>query len=173
MKFTAVFTSVLALSVISCSREQPAPAEPAPVAEAPAPAPAPEPEPVTELQKIDLQVAAGEGISQGQVAVVHYTGWLYDPRAPENKGTKFDSSRDRGQPFRFTIGSGQVIKGWEEGVQGMRIGSQRRLIIPADLAYGERGAGGGVIPPGATLVFDVELLGIEQPSDERRSHEQA
>ena len=171
MKLTAVFTFVFALSVISCSREQPAPAEPTPTAEAPAPAP--EPEPVTELQKIDLHVAAGEGISQGQVAVVHYTGWLYDPGAPENKGTKFDSSRDRGQPFRFTIGSGQVIKGWEEGVQGMRIGSQRRLVIPADLAYGERGAGGGIIPPGATLVFDVELLGIEQPSAEGRSRVQA
>jgi FKBP-type peptidyl-prolyl cis-trans isomerase FkpA len=152
--------SIVATSVMlgACSREQtPPPAEPAP-AETPA-----APATVTELQKIDLHVAPGEGISQGQVAVVHYTGWLYDPRANETKGTKFDSSRDRGQPFRFTIGSGQVIKGWEEGVQGMRIGSQRRLLIPSDLAYGERGAGGGVIPPGASLVFDVELLGIEQP----------
>lgn len=151
--------SVFAASVMlgACSRESsPPPAEP--VADETPAAPAT----VTELQKVDLHVAPGEGISQGQVAVVHYTGWLYDPRANESKGTKFDSSRDRGQPFRFTIGSGQVIKGWEEGVQGMRVGSQRRLLIPADLAYGDRGAG-GVIPPGASLVFDVELLGIEQP----------
>ncbi len=112
-----------------------------------------------------MQVAPGEGISQGQVAVVHYTGWLYEPGAPDSKGVKFDSSRDRGQPFRFEIGRGQVIKGWEEGVQGMRVGSQRRLIIPSHLAYGERGAGGGVIPPNATLLFDIELLGIEQPSE--------
>ena len=76
----------------------------------------------------------GEGISQGQVAVVHYTGWLYDPTAPEQKGTKFDSSRDRGQPFAFTIGAGQVIRGWDEGVQGMQPGGQRRLVIPSDLA---------------------------------------
>jgi FKBP-type peptidyl-prolyl cis-trans isomerase FkpA len=152
--------SIVATTVMlgACSREQsPAPAEPA-ATETPA-----VPATVAELQKIDLQVAPGEGISQGQVAVVHYTGWLYDPRASETKGTKFDSSRDRGQPFRFTIGAGQVIKGWDEGVQGMRIGSQRRLLIPSDLAYGDRGAGGGVIPPGAPLVFDVELLGIEQP----------
>lgn len=167
MKVTAVSTLVLALALISCSREQPAPAERAPAQRAPeseVPAAAAPAVPVTELQKIDLHVAQGEGISQGQVAVVHYTGWLYDAGAPETKGTKFDSSRDRGQPFRFTLGSGQVIKGWEEGVQGMRIGSQRRLVIPSDLAYGERGGGGGIIPPGATLVFDVELLGIEQPS---------
>lgn len=121
------------------------------------------PPPVTELQRIDLHVAPGEGISLGQVAVVHYTGWLYEPRAPEHKGKKFDSSRDRGQPFRFTIGAGQVIKGWEEGVQGMRVGSQRRLIIPAHLGYGDRGAR-GVIPPNSPLVFDVELLAIEQPT---------
>lgn len=167
MKLTAVSILALAFTLTSCSREQPAPAEQT----APAEAPAAPPAPVTELQKIDLHVAPGEGISQGQVAVVHYTGWLHDPGAPETKGTKFDSSRDRGQPFRFTIGSGQVIKGWEEGVQGMRIGSQRRLVIPSDLAYGERGAGGGVIPPGATLVFDVELLGIEQPDGGGRASE--
>jgi FKBP-type peptidyl-prolyl cis-trans isomerase FkpA len=118
--------------------------------------------PPTELQKIDVVKGAGEGISQGQVAVVHYTGWLYDPTAPEQKGKKFDSSRDRGEPFDFMIGAGQVIRGWEEGVQGMQPGGQRRLVIPGDLAYGERGAGGGVIPPDATLVFDVELLAIKE-----------
>lgn len=155
MKSAPSLIVVALLAVAGCSREGPAP-ETQPEAQIAAPAQ------VTELQRIDLHVAPGEGVSQGQVAVVHYTGWLYDPTAPETKGKKFDSSRDRGQPFRFVIGAGQVIKGWEEGVQGMRIGSQRRLIIPSDLAYGERGAGGGVIPPGATLVFDVELLGIEQ-----------
>ena len=105
----------------------------------------------------------GEGISLGQVAVVHYTGWLFDPAAPEQKGTKFDSSRDRGEPFKFAIGAGQVIRGWDEGVQGMQPGGQRRLVVPPDFGYGDRGAG-GVIPPGATLVFDVELLAIEAPS---------
>jgi FKBP-type peptidyl-prolyl cis-trans isomerase FkpA len=118
---------------------------------------------VTELQRIDLHVAPGEGISQGQRAVVHYTGWLYDPYAEENKGRKFDSSRDRGQPYRFTIGAGTVIKGWDEGVQGMRVGSRRRLIVPPHLAYGEREMGGGLIPANSTLVFDIELLAIEQP----------
>jgi FKBP-type peptidyl-prolyl cis-trans isomerase len=116
--------------------------------------------PVTELQKTDLVKGAGEGISQGQRAVVHYTGWLYDPTAPDQKGREFDSSRKRGEPFRFTIGAGQVIQGWDEGVQGMQPGGQRRLVIPSKLAYGEQGQG-GVIPPDATLLFDIELLAIE------------
>jgi FKBP-type peptidyl-prolyl cis-trans isomerase FkpA len=118
--------------------------------------------PPTVLERTDVVKGTGEGISLGQVAVVHYTGWLFDPTAPEQKGTKFDSSRDRGEPFKFAIGAGQVIRGWDEGVQGMQPGGQRRLVIPADLAYGDRGAG-NVIPPGATLVFDVELLAIEEP----------
>lgn len=118
--------------------------------------------PPSMLQKTDVVKGTGEGISLGQVAVVHYTGWLYDPTAPEQKGTKFDSSRDRGEPFKFAIGAGQVIRGWDEGVQGMQPGGQRRLVVPADLGYGDRGAG-NVIPPGATLVFDVELLKIEEP----------
>jgi FKBP-type peptidyl-prolyl cis-trans isomerase FkpA len=118
--------------------------------------------PPTELQKTDVVKGTGEGISLGQVAVVHYTGWLFDPSATEQKGAKFDSSRDRGEPFKFTIGAGEVIRGWDEGVQGMQPGGQRRLVIPADLGYGDRGAG-NAIPPGATLVFDVELLAIEEP----------
>lgn len=117
--------------------------------------------PPTELQKTDIVKGAGEGISQGQIAQVHYTGWLYEPTAPEQKGTKFDSSRDRGEPFSFVIGAGQVIRGWDEGVQGMQPGGQRRLVIPSDLAYGDSGK--GPIPGGATLVFDVELLKIEEP----------
>ena len=127
-----------------------------------APAPAATVAPPAELQRTDIVKGTGEGISQGQVAVVHYTGWLFDPTAPEQKGTKFDSSRDRGEPFKFAIGAGQVIRGWDEGVQGMQPGGQRRLVIPADLGYGDVGAQ-NVIPPGATLVFDVELLAIEQP----------
>jgi FKBP-type peptidyl-prolyl cis-trans isomerase len=127
---------------------------------APAKVLAPVPPPA-ELQKVDIVKGSGEGISQGQVAVVHYTGWLYEPTAPEQKGTKFDSSRDRGEPFPFMIGAGQVIRGWDEGVQGMQPGGQRRLVIPSDLAYGDSGK--GPIPGGATLVFDVELLKIEEP----------
>ena len=142
-----------ALLVTACGgKEQPPQAAPAAAAVAPP----------TELQKTDVVKGTGEGISLGQVAVVHYTGWLFDPTAPEQKGTKFDSSRDRGEPFKFAIGAGQVIRGWDEGVQGMQPGGQRRLVVPADLAYGDRGAG-NVIPPGATLVFDVELLAIEEP----------
>ncbi len=131
------------------------------------PTPSPESQPatttaaVTQLQKIDIVTGTGEGISAGQQAVVHYTGWLYDPSAPDHKGKQFDSSRQSGRPFRFVIGQGRVIKGWEEGVQGMQPGGQRQLVIPADLGYGPTGAGGGVIPPNATLMFDVELLAIE------------
>jgi FKBP-type peptidyl-prolyl cis-trans isomerase FkpA len=117
--------------------------------------------PPTELQKVDVVKGTGEGISQGQVAVVHYTGWLYDPGVLEHKGTKFDSSRDRGQPFKFVIGAGEVIRGWDEGVQGMQPGGQRQLVIPPDLAYGE--PGNGPIPSNAALVFDVELVAIEEP----------
>jgi FKBP-type peptidyl-prolyl cis-trans isomerase len=108
------------------------------------------------------ELAAGEGaaIAAGSTAVVHYTGWLYETGAADHKGRKFDSSVDRGEPFRFTIGAGEVIRGWDLGVEGMKKGGKRRLVIPAALGYGDRGAG-GVIPPGATLVFDVELLEIE------------
>ncbi len=91
---------------------------------------------------------------------MQYTGWLYEASATDKKGKQFDSSLSSGQPFRFVVGSGQVIKGWDQGVLGMKVGGRRRLVIPADLAYGDSGAG-GVIPPGATLVFDVDLVGIE------------
>ncbi|MDY6944332.1 MAG: FKBP-type peptidyl-prolyl cis-trans isomerase [Pseudomonadota bacterium] len=149
-----------ALLAAACSKQgQPAGSE-RKRADAPAAVTAP---PITELQKIDVVKGAGEGISSGQRAVVHYTGWVYEPGAPDHKGKQFDSSRERGKPFRFVIGSGGVIKGWEEGVQGMQPGGQRQLVIPADLGYGAAGAGGGVIPPNATLLFDIELLAIETP----------
>jgi FKBP-type peptidyl-prolyl cis-trans isomerase len=108
----------------------------------------------------DIHTGSGDPIKFGQTAVVHYTGWLFAQGSPDNKGKKFDSSRDRNQPFRFRVGAGEVIKGWDQGVAGMAVGGQRRLVIPPELGYGQRGAG-AVIPPNATLVFDVELLGIE------------
>lgn len=95
----------------------------------------------------------------GKRVTVHYTGWLFDAAAADKKGRKFDSSRDRGDPFSFLLGAGQVIRGWDEGVAGMKVGGQRTLTIPPEMGYGARGAG-GVIPPNATLVFDVELLGV-------------
>jgi len=112
------------------------------------------------MQSVELRAGTGEGITAGRTAVVNYTGWLYDVSATDNKGKQFDSSLKVGQPFRFPVGAGQVIKGWDQGVAGMKVGESRRLIIPAELAYGESGAG-GVIPPGATLVFDIDLVAIE------------
>ena len=106
------------------------------------------------LQYVDTVVGEGAEAVKGQQVSVHYTGWLYNNG---EQGAKFDSSRDRNDVFAFGLGAGQVIKGWDEGVQGMKIGGQRTLIIPAQLGYGARGAG-GVIPPNATLKFDVELL---------------
>ncbi|MGH8336222.1 MAG: FKBP-type peptidyl-prolyl cis-trans isomerase [Gammaproteobacteria bacterium] len=115
---------------------------------------------VNTLQKMELKPGTGEAITAGRIAVVQYTGWLYDASAKDNKGKEFDSSRTAGQPFRFPLGSGQVIKGWDQGVAGMKVGESRRLIIPSGLAYGDDGAG-GAIPPGAALVFDIELVAIE------------
>jgi FKBP-type peptidyl-prolyl cis-trans isomerase FkpA len=114
----------------------------------------------TQLQKIDKKEGAGKEAVAGKIVIVHYTGWLYDPAAPEGKGAKFDSSVDRKVPFQFPLGQGKVIKGWDEGVAGMKTGGQRTLIIPPNMGYGERGAG-GVIPPNATLIFDVELIDVK------------
>ncbi len=128
-------------------------------ADAATPAPA-FPDKVTELVKKDANVGAGAEAVAGKTVAVHYTGWLYDPSAADGKGKKFDSSRDRGQAFEFPLGGGRVIKGWDQGVAGMKVGGNRTLIIPPAMGYGERGAG-GVIPPNATLLFDVELLGVK------------
>jgi FKBP-type peptidyl-prolyl cis-trans isomerase FkpA len=134
------------------------------IAQQPAAAPAPvQPAAPAEPTVLVTDVVAGIGDEAlpGMVVIVHYTGWLYDPGAAEHQGRKFDSSRDRGQPFSFHLGAGRVIRGWEQGIPGMKVGGTRRLVIPPDLAYGPRGAGNGVIPPNATLLFEVELLAVE------------
>lgn len=149
MKTLAAIAILLSSALIAgCGRDAPPPAAADPATPA-----------ITDLVKTDLVVGTGAAIAAGQKAVVHYTGWLYDPAATDNKGKEFDSSRSRGVPFRFTVGAGGVIPGWDQGVVGMQLGGQRRLVIPAFLGYGDRG--GGPIPPGSTLLFDVELLGIE------------
>ncbi len=111
-----------------------------------------------------LQRGFGREAVPGDYVEVHYTGWLHDPEAEDNRGDKFDSSVDRGQRFGFTLGEGRVIKGWDEGVAGMLIGEKRELTIAPEMGYGDRGAG-NVIPPGSTLVFEVELFAAEGPGD--------
>jgi FKBP-type peptidyl-prolyl cis-trans isomerase FkpA len=117
---------------------------------------------VSALEVTDLVVGQGAEATAGSRVTVHYTGWTYDHTHADKKGATFDSSRKGGQPFSFVLGQQQVITGWDQGVAGMKVGGQRRLVIPAALAYGDRGAG-GAIPPGATLVFDVELLAVQPP----------
>ncbi len=157
MKFPPLMKSVVMLSaallsISACAQDKAPAAAPAPVASAKL---------VSELVKKDVVVGTGkEAVASTQVRV-HYTGWLYEPGKPENKGAKFDSSVDRSEPFVFPLGGGRVIKGWDEGVAGMKVGGKRTLIIPPNLGYGARGAG-GVIPPNATLMFDVELLDVNQ-----------
>jgi peptidylprolyl isomerase len=109
------------------------------------------------LQYLDVKEGTGDKPKAGQICVVHYTGWLWENNS---KGRKFDSSKDRGEPFSFPVGEGRVIKGWDEGVASMKVGGKRELVIPPDLGYGRRGAG-GVIPPNATLFFEVELLEVK------------
>lgn len=130
-----------------------APAPPAPLAPAKPARPA--------YTRTDLQVGGGREATKGKGLSVNYTGWLYDPSKPDLKGRMFDSSQGRG-PFNFVLGAGQVIPGWDQGFDGMKIGGRRRLIIPSDMAYGVDGAGGGLIPPDATLVFEMELLDVQQ-----------
>jgi FKBP-type peptidyl-prolyl cis-trans isomerase FkpA len=115
---------------------------------------------ITSLQVTDTKVGKGDAAASGKQVSVHYTGWLYDAKTPDHRGKKFDSSHERGEPFSFKLGARQVISGWDMGVAGMKVGGSRTLIIPSDLGYGARGAGGS-IPPNATLLFDVELLEVK------------
>ena len=153
------------------------PAQEAPAPEAAKPAEPPPPEPAAPpaakpsaaaktpparpaYTRTDIQVGTGPEAQKGRALSVHYTGWLYDPAQPEMKGRMFDSSRERG-PFKFQLGAGQVIPGWDQGFDGMKVGGRRRLIIPPALGYGVDGAGGGIIPPNATLLFEMELLDVQ------------
>ncbi|MDH4062937.1 MAG: FKBP-type peptidyl-prolyl cis-trans isomerase [Acidobacteriota bacterium] len=111
------------------------------------------------LQMTDTTTGTGAEATSGRRVVVHYTGWLYDDSKADKKGTKFDSSKDRNEPFEFSLGAGEVIRGWDDGVKGMKVGGARVLTIPPEMGYGARGAG-GVIPPNATLLFEVELLDV-------------
>jgi FKBP-type peptidyl-prolyl cis-trans isomerase FkpA len=115
---------------------------------------------ITTLVIKDNVLGNGRQAEKGLAVTVHYIGWLYDPNQKDGKGKKFDSSLDRNDPFVFNLGGGQVIRGWDDGVDGMKIHGKRTLIIPPEMGYGSRGAG-GVIPPNATLIFDIELLGVK------------
>jgi FKBP-type peptidyl-prolyl cis-trans isomerase FkpA len=115
---------------------------------------------ITALQMVDTKVGTGAEAVSGRVVRVHYTGWLFDASKADKRGEKFDSSKDRNDPFEFPLGGGQVIPGWDKGFAGMKVGGTRVLTIPPDMGYGARGAG-GVIPPNATLVFEVELLEVK------------
>jgi FKBP-type peptidyl-prolyl cis-trans isomerase FkpA len=149
MRLRSLATAALLISACAIA------AAPAEKKEPPVSTPAP-----TTLEITDVKAGKGPAITAGQTAVVHYTGWLYSASAADHKGKKFDSSRDRNDPFSFQVGGGEVIGGWDQGVVGMQAGGQRRLVIPPALGYGARGAG-GVIPPNATLLFDIELLSIK------------
>jgi FKBP-type peptidyl-prolyl cis-trans isomerase FkpA len=120
----------------------------------------PDSPPPADLEVTDLTAGEGDEAVAGKTVRVHYTGWLYKPLLLNHKGRKFDSSLERGEPIAFPLGAGHVIKGWDQGVAGMKVGGKRTLIIPAQLAYGAHGAGNGVIPPDADLIFDVELVGV-------------
>jgi FKBP-type peptidyl-prolyl cis-trans isomerase FkpA len=191
MKISAPFALAAALLVASCGApeessappaeapvDKPAetPAAPAPDAstsapssqtatvdkpaapKAPAPPKAPPAKPA--YTRTDLKAGTGAEAQKGKSVSVHYTGWLYDPAQPGMKGRMFDSSQERG-PFTFLLGAGQVIPGWDQGFDGMKVGGRRRLIIPPSLGYGVDGAGGGIIPPNATLLFEMELLEVK------------
>lgn len=125
----------------------------------PAQAQAPDSVVISRLTKIDEKVGTGKEALAGNTVYVHYTGWLHDPFANRERGAKFDSSVGQ-QAFSFSIGSGRVIKGWEQGVAGMKVGGKRTLIIPPELGYGAAGAGNGMIPPNSYLIFDIELLDV-------------
>jgi FKBP-type peptidyl-prolyl cis-trans isomerase FkpA len=138
------------------------PVAPAETPQVPATPPVPQAAPAPQVEIIDRVVGKGLEASIGNKVKVNYTGWFHKPLAPKQRGRKFDSSLDVGRdPIEFQLGAGRVIKGWEQGVAGMKVGGKRTLIIPSALAYGKRGAGGGSIPPDADLIFDVELLDVK------------
>jgi FKBP-type peptidyl-prolyl cis-trans isomerase FkpA len=147
LRFLAMMIAIVAAAV--CGRDSEEERQQTPMADSG----------ITALQKNDTTPGTGSEARRGMAVRVHYTGWLYDPVPAGRKGTKFDSSRDRGEPFEFRLGAGEVIPGWDEGVAGMKVGGTRVLTIPPNLAYGSGGAA-GVIPPNATLVFEIELLDV-------------
>ncbi|MGQ0736066.1 MAG: FKBP-type peptidyl-prolyl cis-trans isomerase [Acidobacteriota bacterium] len=137
---------VAALSLTTCKSNNATPTSPTP--------------PGAPFSMAELRVGTGTQATSGRRLTVNYTGWLYEPSAPENKGRQFDTSVGR-TPFSFVLGTGAVIRGWDQGLAGMRVGGLRRLVIPPELGYGAAGAGNGAIPPNATLVFDVDLLDVQ------------
>ena len=154
---------VLSFSFIACGGGEPQAADPTTSAPAAAAAPAAvetQVADVSALVKDDTKVGTGAEARPGMTVSVHYTGWLYDPTAADKHGKKFDSSKDRNEPFEFPLGASQVIAGWDQGVAGMKVGGTRILTIPSNMGYGARGAGGD-IPPNAALLFQVELLGVK------------
>jgi FKBP-type peptidyl-prolyl cis-trans isomerase FkpA len=168
----AILAALVSVSVIGCGKEtaqpEPATATP-PESEAPAVAETmPGESAVIEiapgLTAVILEKGYGRAAEPGDYVDVHYTGWLYDENAEDKRGSKFDSSIDKGQQFQFRLGEGRVIRGWDEGLVGMLLGEKRELTIAPEMGYGDRGAG-NVIPPGATLVFEIALLGLESPDD--------
>jgi FKBP-type peptidyl-prolyl cis-trans isomerase len=148
LRIVAVAT-LMCLSLVSCSEDFEDEGQLPPMADSG----------ISSLQSRDVTPGTGAEAQKGRTVRVHYTGWLYDPAKTDARGSKFDSSKDRNEPFEFTLGQGDVIRGWDDGVAGMKVGGTRVLTIPPALAYGARGAG-GVIPPNATLVFEVELLDV-------------
>ncbi len=152
--------SVFAIALMTAACGGNAPADAGNSAAAAPPATRSAPADVPALGKDDRTAGTGAEARPGMMVSVHYTGWLYDPAAAETRGNKFDSSKDRGQPFEFQLGKGDVIAGWDEGVAGMKVGGTRILTIPSQMGYGARGAGAD-IPPNAALVFEVELLGVK------------
>ncbi|WLI88562.1 FKBP-type peptidyl-prolyl cis-trans isomerase [Massilia sp. R2A-15] len=156
---SVLFAMLCAAASIANAAGQDTSAQASASASAAAVAPA---EPANPLVKIDNVVGTGKEATVGSNVVVHYTGWFYKPMAAKQRGKKFDSSLDAGrEPLVFQLGAGRVIKGWDQGVAGMKVGGKRTLIIPSELAYGKRGVGGGAIPPDSDLIFDVELLDVK------------
>ena len=156
---TLLFVAFVAASHPVIAQDKPAAASNPTAATAATAASAPVP--AAELKIIDREVGTGREVQSGRAALIQYTGWLYDEKAPENKGKQFDTSANRGLPFGFIVGVGRVIRGWDLGVLGMKVGGKRTLIIPPQLGYADKEVGNGLIPPNSTLVFDLELVEVK------------